>query len=127
MTAYELQLEPDRSNVAVARRFVVDTLHRLRHEDMADVAELLTSEVVTNAILHAGTAVEVRISDEGDVVRIQVSDGAAAAPTRRRYTAEAATGRGLDLVEALASDWGTRTEASGKTVWFTVESAFAIS
>lgn len=121
MTTFELQLEPERSNVAVARRFVLDAVHRLGHEALADVVELLASEVVTNAVLHAGTDLHVRVVREGRGVRIEVSDGASGSPTRRHYSAEAATGRGLGLVEALASRWGTRAERGGKTVWFTVD------
>jgi anti-sigma regulatory factor (Ser/Thr protein kinase) len=120
MSTFELQLEPDRSNVAVARRFVMDAVHRLGRDAAADVAELLTSEVVTNAVLHAGTAVQLRVLGAEGGVRIEVTDGTVGAPTRRHYSAEAATGRGLGLVEALASAWGTRPEGDGKTVWFTV-------
>ena len=121
MPSFELQLEPDRSNVALARRFVMDAVHALGHEAAADVAELLTSEVVTNAVLHAGTSVQLRVVGETGAVRIEVTDGSSAAPARRHYSPEAATGRGLGLVEALATEWGTRTEAGGKTVWFTIE------
>ena len=121
MTSFELQFEPDRSNVAAARRFVMDAVHRLNKDEVADIAELLVSELVTNAVLHAGTTVQLRVLDDGSAVRIEVSDGVKAKPSRRHYSAEAATGRGLGLVEALAADWGTRNEASGKTVWCTVE------
>lgn len=120
MTSYELQLEPERSNVALARRFVMDAIHRLGRDKYADVAELLTSELVTNAVLHAGTTVQVTVSDEADGLRVEVTDHSAAAPQRRRYSAEAATGRGLGLVESLASAWGTRSGSPGKTVWFTL-------
>lgn len=121
MPTFELQLEPDRSNVALARRFVMDAVHRLGRDAAADVAELLTSEVVTNAVLHAGTAVQLRVLGEQGAVRIEVTDGSVAAPARRHYSPEAATGRGLGLVEALATDWGTTAANGGKTVWFTVE------
>ena len=121
MPSFELQLEPDRSNVALARRFVMDAVHALGQDAAADVAELLTSEVVTNAVLHAGTSVQLRVVGESGAVRVEVTDGSAAAPARRHYSAEAATGRGLGLVEALATEWGTITQAGGKTVWFTIE------
>ena len=120
MPSFELQLEPDRSNVALARRFVMDAVHQLGKDAASDVAELLTSEVVTNAVLHAGTMLQLRVLGEIGAVRIEVTDGSAAAPARRHYSAEAATGRGLGLVEALATEWGTRTETMGKTVWFTI-------
>ena len=120
MTSFELQLEPERSNVALARRFVMDAVHRLGHDALADVVELLTSELVTNAVLHAGTPVQLKVAGVGEGVRIEVSDGQGGTPRRRHYSPESATGRGLGLVEALASDWGTRAEGGGKTVWCTV-------
>lgn len=121
VTSFELQLKPERANVRLARRFVTDTVHRLGKDSMADIAELLASELVTNAVLHAGSAVNVRILSDGEMLRVEVSDSSSSAPQRRNYSADAATGRGLGLVEELAADWGTRTEALGKTVWFTLD------
>lgn len=121
MTSYQLEIEPERSSVSLARRFVMDAVHRLGGERYADVAELLTSELVTNAVLHAGTMVQLTVAEEDDGVRIEVTDHSATAPQRRRYSPEAATGRGLGLVDALASTWGTRASADGKTVWFTLQ------
>lgn len=115
-----MSFEPERSNVALARRFVMDAIHRLGRDGFADVAELLTSELVTNAVLHAGTAVQLTVSGEEGGLRVEVTDRAAAAPQRRRYSAEASTGRGLSLVDALASSWGTRLGGGDKTVWFTL-------
>ena len=120
VTSYELELEPERSNVALARRFVMDAIHRLGRDKYADVAELLTSELVTNAVLHAKTPVKLRVCDEDDGLRVEVRDQSGAGPQRRRYSPEAATGRGLGMVEVLASAWGTRPEKPGKTVWFTL-------
>lgn len=124
-STFELELQPERSNVGVARRFVMDAVHRLGKDVVADVAELLTSEVVTNAVLHAGTVLRLRVFTFNDGVRVEVTDGSAGSPTQRNYSAEAATGRGLGLVEALASEWGTRAEKVGKTVWFTISPELA--
>ena len=123
---FELELQPERANVALARRFVIDAVHRLGMEQLSDVVELLASEVVTNAVLHAGTELHVRVFQANGGVRIEVTDGARGAPTRRNYSAEAATGRGMGLVEALASDWGTTAQKGGKTVWFTVDAQGAV-
>lgn len=98
----------------------MDAVHRMGKDDVAEIAELLVSELVTNAVLHAGTVVRLRVLGDGARVRIEVSDGINAPPSRRRYSAEAATGRGLGLVEALAAEWGTRSDVAGKTVWCTV-------
>lgn len=99
----------------------MDAVQRLGLASLADVVELLASEVVTNAVLHAGTEVHLRVLQANGGVRIEVTDGAQGTPMRRQYSPEAATGRGLGLVEALASDWGTTARRSGKTVWFTVD------
>lgn len=123
---FELELEPERANVALARRFVIDAVHRLGMEQLCDVVELLASEIVTNAVLHAGTELHVRVLQAGGGIRIEVSDGAGGAPRQRHYSAEAATGRGMGLVEALASDWGTTPRSGGKTVWFTVDAEGAM-
>ena len=123
---FELELQPERANVALARRFVIDAVHRLGMDQLSDVVELLASEVVTNAVLHAGTELHVRVFSANGGVRIEVSDGAGGAPTRRNYSPEAATGRGMGLVEALASDWGTTARGAGKTVWFTVDAEGAV-
>lgn len=125
-TTFELELQPERSNVALARRFVLDAVHRLGLEQLADVVELLASEVVTNAVLHAGTELHVRVFQANGGVRIEVTDGSEGVPTQRHYSAEAATGRGLGLVEALASDWGTTSAHTGKTVWFRVDADAAV-
>lgn len=127
MTAtFELELQPERANVALARRFVIDAVHRLGMEQLCDVVELLASEIVTNAVLHAGTELHVRVLQADGGVRIEVSDGVGGAPTHRHYSVEAATGRGMGLVEALASDWGTTPRGGGKTVWFTVDAEGAV-
>jgi len=120
VTTFALELEPDRANVSRARRFVTDAVHQLGRDALAEVVELLTSEVVTNAVLHAGTPVTLTVIADPDAVRIEVTDGAAVDVSPRNFGPEAATGRGLALVDALASRWGTRTEPRGKTVWFVV-------
>ncbi len=84
----------------------------------SEIAQLLVSEVVTNALLHAGTDMELRTTAAASGVRIEVHDGSGLAPTQRHYGDEAATGRGLGLVESLASAWGIEPTGSGKAVWF---------
>lgn len=121
MSAAEINLEPDRQNVSRARKFAVEHAASAGHDDAADVVELLVSELVTNAILHAGTQVTLRLSHDDGVLRVEVRDGSSAKARQRNYGTEATTGRGLELIEALATDWGVDTDDSGKTVWFTVQ------
>ena len=85
-----------------------------------DVALLLTSELVTNAVKYGGPRIVLTLRDEPEVLRIEVHDDGPTAPRASEAATEAVGGRGLALVGSLASDWGTRTEPDtpGKTVWF---------
>jgi anti-sigma regulatory factor (Ser/Thr protein kinase) len=90
----------------------------LRDADM-NTAELLVSELVTNAAVHAGTPVDVVVSVlEGATLEVEVSDGSVGLPTNRRCTQLSSTGRGLPLIDALSDCRGLRASAGGKTVWF---------
>ncbi|MFF4604947.1 ATP-binding protein [Streptomyces sp. NPDC001339] len=85
--------------------------------ELAEVATLLTSELVTNALIHAdgGAVVTARV---GDRLRVEVRDWAPGRPEAGPATMEGTSGRGLLLVRALADAWGIRAEGFGKCVWF---------
>ncbi|MBT2411529.1 SpoIIE family protein phosphatase [Streptomyces sp. ISL-12] len=107
-------------SAAAARRFVRAALDDVAPE-LADTAQLLTGELVTNAVLHARTAAEVAVGVDDGRVRVRVSDDRPGrGPVPRRYPPYAGTGQGLALVERLASRHGAEAEAGGrrKTVWF---------
>ena len=93
-------------------------LHESGHEGLDDIATLLASELVTNAVLHARSAVELRLHIDGGRVRVEVHDGSAMPVTPRHFTSDAATGRGLLLVTELAAAWGSDVGPDGKCVWF---------
>jgi anti-sigma regulatory factor (Ser/Thr protein kinase) len=82
-------------------------------------AELLVSELVTNALRHGRPPVELRIrTARGRVLRIEVLDGAVGEdPVPSEAPPDAISGRGLSIVAALAVRWGTEAAASGKVVW----------
>ena len=121
MTTFELALEAERENVSKARKFATDRARALGLDECVDVVELLVSEAVTNAVLHAGTSLKVKLVWSNGVLRIEVSDGSPVAAVKRNYDTDAATGRGIGLIDALAADWGTEATNEGKTVWFTVD------
>jgi anti-sigma regulatory factor (Ser/Thr protein kinase) len=109
------------TSATAARRFVRQTLTSAGlAQTLCDRAELIVSELVTNAVLHAGTGpvVSVRIDDEN--VRISVEDTSPVAPVLREYGLDASTGRGLRVVSTAASEWGVETTSSGKAVWATL-------
>lgn len=114
------ELEGDARNVATARRFVTESLRRW-HKPTGD-AVLMTSELATNALVHAGSPfiVDVSCSDKG-VVRIEVSDSDPTPPVPKAAVShESVGGRGLLLVTSLAARWGYHLTRHGKTVWFEV-------
>jgi anti-sigma regulatory factor (Ser/Thr protein kinase) len=114
----EVELDAVPASVAAARRFVSSTLAAWDLDDLAEVALLLTSEVVTNAIRHARTVVTLTVSLRPPEVVVEVADQSAAPPAPTLATHERESGRGLHLVDSLATTWGWRPEGAGKVVWF---------
>lgn len=108
-------------SVTDARRFVVDALSRWGRAELADTAALLTSEVVTNAVLHARTSVDVVVRLLSDGVAVEVSDGSPVQPQERRPTLQSTTGRGMALLDQLAATWDVTMRRDGKTVRFTLK------
>ncbi|WP_338145873.1 ATP-binding protein [Streptomyces scabichelini] len=92
--------------------------------ELAGTAELLTSELVSNAVKHSDGPVTVRLRSRAGVVRIGVMDDHPELPVPLRRTPDEDFGRGLYLVEALADSWGRypltgRSRTPGwKVVWF---------
>ena len=113
-----LELEARPQSASQARRAVVSLLGRSELESLVDITVLLTSELVTNAILHARTNVVVTIAVDPPTVRVEVSDDAEQYPEMRPPDEEATSGRGMVLVDALATAWGVRPANGGKCVWF---------
>ncbi len=93
--------------------------HRV-NEKVTGVVELLTSEVVTNALIHARGAQSLTVSVLPAAVRVEVEDSSSLLPTRRRAGVDAVSGRGLAIVGALALAWGVEPGPRGKRVWFEV-------
>lgn len=114
------KLPPDAASARRARRLVAEVLDGAGLEDLEDLALLLVSETVTNAVIHAATDIELLVVAEGGCLRVEVSDGSPVLPGVRHYDEEATTGRGVGLVEVLATAWGFERTTGGKTVWFTL-------
>lgn len=107
-----------RQSVLGARRFLAEQLRGRVNGDVADVATLLLSELVTNAVLHTSSRTRVRVVIEDSGLLVAVEDAAHAGPVRRAHDVDALCGRGLELVEALADSYGVLRQPTGKTVWF---------
>lgn len=87
---------------------------------LVDDAQLLVSELVTNAVLHAHTGVTLGLRVGAGRLRVEVADGSLDRPRPRHPADDAVTGRGLLLVDALSSAWGAELREGGKVVWFEV-------
>jgi anti-sigma regulatory factor (Ser/Thr protein kinase) len=117
-------LDDDPRSAAAARQFLREFMDSAEiSEDIRSVAELCLSELVTNAIVHAGTRSELRATlDSTLTVSVRDHGGAApdAAPDEDPDPLRV-HGRGLKLVEALADRWGSERDARGTSVWFALE------
>jgi CheY-like chemotaxis protein len=104
--------------IASARRFVANHGEAWGYEDIIDDALIVVSELVTNAIMHARSACDLRLKDAEHILRIEVIDGGHGSPELQRPSAHAEHGRGLLLVSAMCAAWGVDTLGDGrKMVW----------
>jgi len=100
------------------------TIRSLMEDEMPearDIAVLLTDELVTNAILHGGGSFTLSADMGCDILRVVIADTSPIAPSVLVQSAEREHGRGMAIVEALATDWGTERSDTGKTVWFELD------
>ena len=114
-TVAELTLGREPDAVPRARRLVRSALSD-EMPDVAGDAELVVSELVTNAALHGEAPITVRVL-VNRVARIEVHDAGRSAPILLKQGTDAMTGRGLSMVAAIASDWGVEPSDVGKAVW----------
>jgi hypothetical protein len=106
------------SSVRQARKFVVDSVAGTGVDEFA--AELLASELATNAVVHAQTDFDVRVCSSPVVVRVEFTNDAPEMPFAMKEASEQ-RGRGMRLLAELASHWGTQTGRDTKMVWFELD------
>ena len=111
------QFESGPTAIGGARRFVGATLQRWGYPEVVDDAALVVSELATNAVLHARSAFHVSVAVAGEGIRIAVHDESPVAPSPRQSSVSSATGRGLRMVGAVSSRWGTVPLPNRKAVW----------
>lgn len=112
------RLSPEPWSASAARRFVDETLGRWECDDVLDTVSLLVSELVTNAVLHARSEIEVSVHLLADRLRIEVGDASDDFVRRRAAADDEGSGRGMMMVETLAQAWGVDVRPGGKVVWF---------
>ncbi|WP_328675660.1 ATP-binding protein [Streptomyces sp. NBC_01261] len=124
-------LGPGKSSVRQARELVRKRLAEYGLQDLVDIAELLVSELATNAVVHAGGRYRLTLSLGVGILRCEVADERRHLPRPPHRQVErdddlavdpdSENGRGLFLVDALAHRWGSRLVEEGKEVWFELE------
>jgi two-component sensor histidine kinase len=110
--------DADPVSASLARSFVVDKLVHDELSHLVDPVRLVTSELATNAILHARTPFTVTLERIDDVVVLTVSDDSPRTPVRRATGPTGSSGRGLDIVAMTSRDWGVDAARDAtKKVW----------
>lgn len=106
-----------------ARRAVARALTASGCDVDNDAVLLLTSELVTNALLHASPPLGLLVTSVTGVIRVEVVDGSPAVPMQRMNSLMATSGRGIELTDMLADRWGYAVdeEAGTKSVWFELD------
>jgi anti-sigma regulatory factor (Ser/Thr protein kinase) len=110
-------LPPRPASASVARELVACACHDWHLESLIDDLSLVVTELVANAVRHAGTEMEVRLIALEGGIRLEVQDGSTRPLRPRPSTLVDEGGRGLLLVDALSSRYGVEGEAGGKKVW----------
>jgi serine phosphatase RsbU (regulator of sigma subunit)/PAS domain-containing protein len=118
---HEIRLASDAHSPALARGFLAGLLEGAGWLDAVDTATLLVSVLVTNALSHGHAPCSLRVQFlEPDTVEVSVQDADATLPTLQHPDRMSEHGRGMLLVDALATRWGIRPVPGGKQVWFTL-------
>ncbi len=117
----EAQFHADPSSVTSARRFIAGSLTDVP-DDAADAVALIASELASNSVRHAGSAFRIRIERLPDHIRLEVEDDSGGRPMMKSPSITDTSGRGLQIVAALADEWGVELvpESTGKIVWATI-------
>jgi serine phosphatase RsbU (regulator of sigma subunit)/anti-sigma regulatory factor (Ser/Thr protein kinase) len=122
--------QADLARISEVRRELRDAVRRWGVGELADTVELLTSELITNALVHTDrdALLTARLFQENQTdasgparLRVEVDDESDLWPKRRTPGEQASSGRGLMLVEALADAWGVDPRGTGKRMWFELE------
>lgn len=115
-------LTADRRAPGTVRALLRESLGGRIADDDGATVELVLCELVTNAVLHVGGTLGVRLELGAGLVRVSVSDSSSRVPVVRRAMArEHVSGRGMYLVDRLSRAWGAEPDASGKRVWSELE------
>lgn len=116
-----LAIPPASTGIGEARTFTRNQLDYWGLGELVDTTLLMVSELVTNALLHAGEGAELTLMLSASRLRAEVRDCSPSIPVVRNFSDTATTGRGMVIVDALAKEWGTFAAGEGKVVWFELD------
>ena len=115
-------LPGDARSPALARALARDVVEECGLASLSDEVALLTTELATNAVVHAGTAMHIEVVGDAASITVRVTDGSRAVLGPSLPPPMLAEGgRGLHLVDSLASEWGVAYGRGGKSVWFRLD------
>lgn len=117
MSEASLTFPAELDSVSAARRFLRTTLLGWNNGNYDFAAPLVLTELVTNATLHARTPYTVLLRLEPSHLVVEVVDSSPRLPQVRNYAVDAATGRGIKIVDSFSATWGARSTPDGKVVW----------
>ena len=121
-------LEQDTRSGATARRFMEETLEGWGDTaELLDIVNLLVTELVTNAVVHAGSEADVAVVLTPTALRVEVGDHSEVVPSPKVADDWDTSGRGVGLVDTLADRWGVELRPGGKTIWFELTRPEALS
>jgi anti-anti-sigma regulatory factor/anti-sigma regulatory factor (Ser/Thr protein kinase) len=116
-------LDPVPSSASVARNFVDEVCRCWQLHRLSPNAQLIATELVSNSIRHARTAMELIVSLRSRYLHVSVRDRSVVMPMRRAVDLYGEGGRGLFVVENLSASWGSIPTLDGKVVWATLRHA----
>lgn len=122
MSEHSFALPPAPTSPREARVRAARELEEWGDADARHAVLLLISELVTNAVIHARSTVTVDldVTDDGPVL-VRVHDESTIRPTARSHHADVPGGRGMHLLDSLATRWGVEETGTGKNIWFEVD------
>jgi anti-sigma regulatory factor (Ser/Thr protein kinase) len=119
---FQVELPPDLSASAHARRHTVELLNGRCPQPLVDDVLIVVSELVTNAVRHTGGACALSVQVGTGQIVVEVCDGDGRPPVATRMQA-VSLGRGLGMVQMLTTRWGIERQPHGKTVWAEISMA----
>ena len=109
-------------SAAAARRFATDQLSVGTSRETLEAVQLMVSELATNCIRHTAGGFDLTVVRDSERIRVWATDRGAGEPRKRSPRPTEPSGRGLQIVDTLSTDWGYEQSADiGKTVWFTLD------